>query len=232
MVGSPHRTCDGCVIHVFPGADDSGFSTDDELSALPSGPQKCCGVENLAFYARRHAARRQHSMSTARFDELIHAPTRLEIVSLLAAVQWADFKYIRDELGLSDSALSNSYPPPSRPATSRSARDLWASARAPQPASAQSAAGHSTSTWRHSSKSLPGHSTMATPGRPLRPTPGSQGAEQHQPGPEGTPISTQLGYVSVRRSSRRQGLGPVMLTFRRCRIQRYARPYPGQCRRL
>ncbi len=45
-------------------------------------------------------------MSTARFDELIHAPTRLAIVSLLAAAQWADFKYIRDELGLSDSALS------------------------------------------------------------------------------------------------------------------------------
>jgi len=45
-------------------------------------------------------------MSTARFDELIHAPTRLEIVSLLAAAQWADFRYIRDELGLSDSALS------------------------------------------------------------------------------------------------------------------------------
>jgi DNA-binding MarR family transcriptional regulator len=48
----------------------------------------------------------QHSMSTAHFDELIHAPTRLEIVSLLAAAEWADFKYIRDELGLSDSALS------------------------------------------------------------------------------------------------------------------------------
>jgi DNA-binding MarR family transcriptional regulator len=45
-------------------------------------------------------------MITARFDELIHAPTRLAIVSLLAAAQWADFKYIRDELGLSDSALS------------------------------------------------------------------------------------------------------------------------------
>lgn len=45
-------------------------------------------------------------MTAARFDELIHAPTRLAIVSLLAAVQWADFKYIRDELGLSDSALS------------------------------------------------------------------------------------------------------------------------------
>ncbi len=45
-------------------------------------------------------------MSTARFDELIHAPTRLAIVSLLAATQWADFRYLRDELGLSDSALS------------------------------------------------------------------------------------------------------------------------------
>jgi DNA-binding MarR family transcriptional regulator len=45
-------------------------------------------------------------VSAAGFDELIHAPTRLEIVSLLAAAQWADFKYIRDELGLSDSALS------------------------------------------------------------------------------------------------------------------------------
>ena len=45
-------------------------------------------------------------MSTAGFDELIHAPKRLEIVSLLAAAQWADFQYIRDELGLSDSVLS------------------------------------------------------------------------------------------------------------------------------
>jgi DNA-binding transcriptional ArsR family regulator len=43
---------------------------------------------------------------TARFDELIHAPTRLAIVSLLAAAQWADFRFLRDELGLSDSALS------------------------------------------------------------------------------------------------------------------------------
>jgi DNA-binding MarR family transcriptional regulator len=45
-------------------------------------------------------------MSTARFDDLIHAPTRLGIVSLLAASQSADFKFIRDSLGLSDSALS------------------------------------------------------------------------------------------------------------------------------
>ncbi|HEX6931901.1 MAG TPA: transcriptional regulator [Streptosporangiaceae bacterium] len=45
-------------------------------------------------------------MSPAKFDELIHAPTKLGIVSLLAAAEWADFKFIRDELGLSDSALS------------------------------------------------------------------------------------------------------------------------------
>jgi DNA-binding transcriptional ArsR family regulator len=45
-------------------------------------------------------------MSRARFDELIHAPTRLSIVSLLAASEWADFKFIRDSVGLSDSALS------------------------------------------------------------------------------------------------------------------------------
>ena len=43
---------------------------------------------------------------TPRFDELIHAPTRLAIVSLLAASEWADFKFIRDSAGLSDSALS------------------------------------------------------------------------------------------------------------------------------
>ena len=42
----------------------------------------------------------------ARFDDLIHAPTRLSIVSLLAATEWADFKYLRDAAGLSDSALS------------------------------------------------------------------------------------------------------------------------------
>jgi DNA-binding transcriptional ArsR family regulator len=45
-------------------------------------------------------------MTKARFDELIHAPTRLAIVSLLAAAEWADFKFIRDSVNLSDSALS------------------------------------------------------------------------------------------------------------------------------
>ena len=41
-----------------------------------------------------------------RFDELIHPATRLSIVALLAAADWADFAFLRDELGLSDSALS------------------------------------------------------------------------------------------------------------------------------
>jgi len=45
-------------------------------------------------------------MIPAHFDELIHAPTRLALVSLLAASEWADFKFLRDTLGLSDSALS------------------------------------------------------------------------------------------------------------------------------
>ena len=45
-------------------------------------------------------------MTAARFDDLIHPPTRLAIVSLLAASEWADFKFIRDSAGLSDSALS------------------------------------------------------------------------------------------------------------------------------
>jgi len=45
-------------------------------------------------------------MTEARFDEVIHAPTRPAIVSLLAATRWAEFKFIRDHAGLSDSALS------------------------------------------------------------------------------------------------------------------------------
>ena len=44
--------------------------------------------------------------TAARFDELIHASTRLSIVALLAAAEWADFTFVRDRLELSDSALS------------------------------------------------------------------------------------------------------------------------------
>jgi DNA-binding transcriptional ArsR family regulator len=45
-------------------------------------------------------------MIQPKFDELIHAPTRLSIVALLAATEGAEFRFIRDNLGLSDSALS------------------------------------------------------------------------------------------------------------------------------
>lgn len=45
-------------------------------------------------------------MSEAGFDPLIHPATRLSVVALLAAADWADFAFLRDRLGLSDSALS------------------------------------------------------------------------------------------------------------------------------
>jgi len=45
-------------------------------------------------------------MTEARFDELIHPSTRLSIVALLAAADWADFAFMRGRLELSDSALS------------------------------------------------------------------------------------------------------------------------------
>jgi DNA-binding MarR family transcriptional regulator len=44
-----------------------------------------------------------------RFDEIIHPSTRLSIVALLAAVDWVDFAFVRDRLGLSDSALSKQF---------------------------------------------------------------------------------------------------------------------------
>lgn len=45
-------------------------------------------------------------MTAPRFDELIHPSTRLSIVSLLAATDWAEFAFLREQLDLSDSALS------------------------------------------------------------------------------------------------------------------------------
>ncbi|MDQ2727361.1 MAG: transcriptional regulator [Actinomycetota bacterium] len=45
-------------------------------------------------------------MSEARFDELIHVPTRLHIVALLAGTRWAEFRFVRDRLAMSDSNLS------------------------------------------------------------------------------------------------------------------------------
>ena len=45
-------------------------------------------------------------MSTARFDEIVHAPNRLQICAILAAVDSADFAMVRDGLGVADSVLS------------------------------------------------------------------------------------------------------------------------------
>ncbi|HWC78752.1 MAG TPA: transcriptional regulator [Pseudonocardiaceae bacterium] len=42
----------------------------------------------------------------AELDQLLLDPTRLAIVSLLAAAEWAEFGFVRDSVKLSDSALS------------------------------------------------------------------------------------------------------------------------------
>lgn len=46
-------------------------------------------------------------MSTAaRFDEIVHAPNRLQICAILSAVASADFAAVREMLGVADSVLS------------------------------------------------------------------------------------------------------------------------------
>jgi DNA-binding MarR family transcriptional regulator len=45
-------------------------------------------------------------MVEPQFDELIHPSTRLSLVAVLAATDWADFAYLKERLNLSDSALS------------------------------------------------------------------------------------------------------------------------------
>ena len=45
-------------------------------------------------------------MSDAVFDELIHAPLRLQICAMLLPIQLLGFSEIRDSLGVSDSVLS------------------------------------------------------------------------------------------------------------------------------
>jgi DNA-binding MarR family transcriptional regulator len=46
-------------------------------------------------------------MSTAaRFDEIVHAPNRLQICAILSAVDSADFATVRAGLGVADSVLS------------------------------------------------------------------------------------------------------------------------------
>jgi DNA-binding MarR family transcriptional regulator len=42
----------------------------------------------------------------AELDQLLLDPTRLAIVSLLTAAEWAEFGFVRDSVKLSDSALS------------------------------------------------------------------------------------------------------------------------------
>jgi DNA-binding transcriptional ArsR family regulator len=39
-------------------------------------------------------------------DRLLSDPTRLAIMSVLCAAEWVDFPFLRDAVGLSDSALS------------------------------------------------------------------------------------------------------------------------------
>jgi DNA-binding transcriptional ArsR family regulator len=41
-----------------------------------------------------------------KLDPLLLDPTRLAIVALLAATEWAEFGFVRDSVGLSDSTLS------------------------------------------------------------------------------------------------------------------------------
>ena len=45
-------------------------------------------------------------MNKAQFDNVIHAPNRLQICAFLAPLQEAEFQVLRDELGVSDSVLS------------------------------------------------------------------------------------------------------------------------------
>ena len=44
--------------------------------------------------------------SGARFDEIVHAPNRLQICAMLSAVDSADFATIREGLGVADSVVS------------------------------------------------------------------------------------------------------------------------------
>lgn len=54
-------------------------------------------------------------MADAELCPLLLDPTRLSIVSLLAATQWAEFGWVRDSVGMSDSALSKQVTTLSKP---------------------------------------------------------------------------------------------------------------------
>jgi DNA-binding MarR family transcriptional regulator len=45
-------------------------------------------------------------VKTAQFDPIIHAPNRLQICALLIPLEEAEFRVLREELGVSDSVLS------------------------------------------------------------------------------------------------------------------------------
>ena len=45
-------------------------------------------------------------MKTSRFDNIIHAPNRLQICAFLVQLDEAEFQLLRDELAVSDSVLS------------------------------------------------------------------------------------------------------------------------------
>jgi|TARA_R110002167_G_C12358473_1_gene622922 DNA-binding MarR family transcriptional regulator len=45
-------------------------------------------------------------MNDTQFDSIIHAPNRLQICALLSPLEDAEFQFIRDQLGVSDSVLS------------------------------------------------------------------------------------------------------------------------------
>jgi DNA-binding MarR family transcriptional regulator len=44
--------------------------------------------------------------TAARFDDIVHAPNRLQICAILAAVDTADFATVKQALGVADSVLS------------------------------------------------------------------------------------------------------------------------------
>ncbi len=46
------------------------------------------------------------SAAVPQFDPVIHAPTRLQITSILSAVSEAEFGFVRDQVKVSDSVLS------------------------------------------------------------------------------------------------------------------------------
>ena len=67
----------------------------------------------------------------ARFDELIHAPTRLSLVALLAATEWAGSSTCATPSGCPTPPCPNSCPPSKPPDTSTSARGSSANAHVP-----------------------------------------------------------------------------------------------------